>query len=94
MNTGREPVALAGVTKAVISTGVKLLLALGVVALTGEQVALLLIFVDNALDLIALAWARLQVTPIGAAVLPAGTMLTTPSGSTATVRVTRETDRL
>lgn len=94
MNGGREPVALAGVAKAVVSNGVKLLLALGVVALTGEQVAILLIFVDNALDLIALAWARLQVTPTAHPVLPAGSSVTTPSGTAATVRTVAATDRL
>lgn len=82
----REPVGGAFLVKELISSGLKLLVILQLFVFSDVQLAAILLFVDNALAVIAWIWARAQVTPIRSPMLVAGTPVTTPEGATAIVR--------
>jgi hypothetical protein len=79
----REPVAISVALGAVLSTGVALL---GLyIALTPEQMAVWIAFGNAVIALGVAVYARANVTPTAAPVLPTGTAVTTPGGMPASV---------
>ena len=76
---GREPAAIA----AFVGIAINLAITFGL-KLTIEQVALVNALVVAALALIV----RQSVTPVSAPTLPVGTVVTTPSGAPASVKLT------
>ena len=81
--TTTEPVALAAAVKEALSALVKVLIVFGIVQMTGEQVAALLLAIDPILALLAMIYARSNSTPKSAPTLSEGTAVTvtTPAGT-------------
>lgn len=86
MNTVREPVAFTVALGGLLTSGVALV-AVFVPGLTPAMTGAVIVF-GNAVILTGSIWyARRQVTPVAAPVLPAGAPVTTPEGLPAVVAV-------